>query len=160
MQRITNCLLVEGDHVLVLQKPSRGWWVAPGGKMESGESVREAAIREFREETGLKVKQVRIRGIFTVLVKREEEVISEWMMFTFEASSHEGELLTTSPEGDLAWKTIDETNQLPMAKGDRFIFEHILHHEGVLYGTFEYTEEYELLNYRLENDGFNGEVRS
>ncbi|PAK45827.1 NUDIX hydrolase, partial [Bacillus licheniformis] len=55
MQRVTNCVLTSGDKVLLLQKPRRGWWVAPGGKMESGETVRDAVIREYREETGLYV---------------------------------------------------------------------------------------------------------
>lgn len=53
MQRVTNCLLIKDEKVLLLQKPRRGWWVAPGGKMESGESIKEAVIREFREETGI-----------------------------------------------------------------------------------------------------------
>ncbi|MCY8461779.1 NUDIX hydrolase, partial [Bacillus spizizenii] len=33
MQRVTNCVLQTDDKVLLLQKPRRGWWVAPGGKM-------------------------------------------------------------------------------------------------------------------------------
>ena len=40
------------NKVLLLKKPRRNWWVAPGGKMEPGESVKESCIREFREETG------------------------------------------------------------------------------------------------------------
>ncbi len=39
MQRIANLLAVQNDQVLLLQKPRRGWYVAPGGKMESGESI-------------------------------------------------------------------------------------------------------------------------
>lgn len=56
MQRVTNCVLVKDGHVLLLKKPRRGWWVAPGGKMEQGESVREACVREYREETGIYLK--------------------------------------------------------------------------------------------------------
>ena len=51
MQRIANLIAVQDGEVLLMQKPRRGWYVAPGGKMESGESIMDAAIREFQEET-------------------------------------------------------------------------------------------------------------
>ena len=54
MQRIANLLVVKDEHVLLLKKPRRGWYVAPGGKMDPGESIYEAAVREFTEETGAK----------------------------------------------------------------------------------------------------------
>nr|MBR9646549.1 NUDIX domain-containing protein [Streptococcus sp. 11-4097] len=41
MQRVTNCVLIRDNEVLLLQKPRRNWWVAPGGKMERGETVRD-----------------------------------------------------------------------------------------------------------------------
>ena len=37
-------------------EPSRGLWSVPGGRIEPGESAREAAVREVREETGLEVE--------------------------------------------------------------------------------------------------------
>ena len=50
MQRVTNCVLLKNNQVLLLQKPRRGWWVAPGGKMEPGESVRDACIRSIERK--------------------------------------------------------------------------------------------------------------
>ncbi|MFC5711279.1 NUDIX domain-containing protein [Thalassorhabdus alkalitolerans] len=153
MQRVTNCVLKDGSQVLMLQKPRRGWWVVPGGKMETGESTRETAIREFREETGLHIKNPAIKGIFTILIiDEDDELLSEWMMFTFLATEFEGEMLGKSPEGKLAWKEKDEILTLPMAPGDRYIFEHILNNEDVLYGTFRYTPQFKLLSYRLQSD--------
>ena len=43
MQRIANLIIKKDDQVLLLKKPRRGWYVAPGGKMEPGESIFEAA---------------------------------------------------------------------------------------------------------------------
>ncbi|NEU30162.1 8-oxo-dGTP diphosphatase [bacterium LRH843] len=152
MQRVTNCVLAVDDKILMLQKPSRGWWVAPGGKMESGESIKESVDREFREETGMRLQDAKLRTVFTMVVMDNDEVIREWMMFTFQAREYEGLMLEQSPEGFLEWKHAEELDQLPMAAGDRFIFRHILTGQGIMYGTFYYTPDFDLLSYRLEPD--------
>ncbi len=62
MQRVTNCVLIRDNEVLLLQKPRRNWWVAPGGKMERGETVRDSVVREYREETGIYLKNPALKG--------------------------------------------------------------------------------------------------
>lgn len=155
MQRVTNCVLRKGQQVLLLQKPRRGWWVAPGGKMESGESIREAVMREYREETGLHLKSPAIKGIFTFVIIENDKIVSEWMMFTFETNQFEGDLLEHSPEGKLSWKHINEIEGLPMAPGDYFILDHLLNGQGVMYGTFHYTPDFKLISYRLDPEPTN-----
>lgn len=152
VQRVTNCILLDGNKVLLLQKPSKGWWVAPGGKMEQGESVKESVIREYKEETGLQIYDPAIKGIFTIVIEEEGNVISEWMLFTFVATAFKGEMLKESPEGQLQWIDIEKVLQLPMAPGDKFYFEHLLsqgEREPII-GTFHYTPDYQLVSYRLE----------
>lgn len=151
MQRVTNCILLNGNEVLLLQKPSKGWWVAPGGKMEPGESVRESVIREYKEETGLQIMNPQVKGIFTIVIEEAGKVISEWMMFTFVATEYKGTMLEESPEGELEWKQLEEVKHLPMAEGDTFYFEHLLtwKDKEPLIGTFYYTPEFTLLSYRL-----------
>ncbi|WP_044892985.1 NUDIX hydrolase [Bacillus alveayuensis] len=150
MQRVTNCVLVKDGKVLLLQKPRRGWWVAPGGKMEQGESIRESCIREYREETGIYLKNPELKGIFTILIKKDEQIISEWMMFTFFADQFAGENVEASEEGRLEWHPIEGISQLPMAPGDYHILDYVIKGSGIIYGTFTYTEDFELLSYRLD----------
>lgn len=150
MQRVTNCVLIKDEKVFLLRKPRRNWWVAPGGKMESGESVRDSCIREYREETGIYLQNPKIKGIFTFIIKDGEQIISEWMMFTFFATEYEGLPLEKSEEGILAWQPVDEIAHLPMAKGDYHILDYMIHGKGIIYGTFTYTPEFELLSYRLD----------
>ncbi len=152
LQRITNCVIIQDRRVLLLQKPRRGWWVAPGGKMDLGESIREACIRECKEETDLQVKHPDLRGIFTFIIKDGEKVVSEWMMFTFCATVFTGKNMNETREGRLAWHDVDYVSHLPMAAGDYYILDHVINRKGLLYGTFEYTEDFTLLSYRLDNE--------
>ncbi|MGP3561636.1 NUDIX hydrolase [Geobacillus sp. BK01] len=150
LQRVTNCVLYKDGRVLLLQKPKRGWWVAPGGKMEPGETVREACIREYREETGIYLKNPELKGVFTIVMKNGDETVSEWMMFTFFADDFIGENVPSSEEGTLAWHEVETLSTLPMAPGDYHILDYALKGRGILYGAFVYTEEFELLSYRLD----------
>lgn len=150
MQRVTNCVLVKDNKILLLQKPRRGWWVAPGGKMETGESVRDSCIREFREETGIYLKNPGIKGIFTFIIKDGDQVLTEWMMFTFFAKDADGISLDESDEGKLSWHDFDDLKNLPMAEGDYHILDYMVHGQGIIYGTFTYTPEYKLIQYRLD----------
>ncbi|MGM9987734.1 MAG: NUDIX hydrolase [Bacillaceae bacterium] len=150
MQRVTNCVVVKDGKILLLQKPRRNWYVAPGGKMEPSETVREAVVREYREETGLYLKNPTLKGVFNFLIKEGDKIIDEWMMFTFFAKDYDGVNYEECHEGKLEWHAVEEFRELEMAPGDYHIIDYALNGTGILYGTFTYTPDYELLYYRLD----------
>ncbi|OIK16434.1 NUDIX hydrolase [Bacillus sp. MUM 116] len=150
MQRVTNCVLIRDNQILLLQKPRRGWWVAPGGKMEPGESVRDSCIREYREETGIYLKNPQLKGVFTMIIKENDCVESEWMMFSFLANDSDGMDVEESEEGILQWHALDQIKNLPMAAGDYHIIDYMIHGKGIIYGTFTYTKDFQLISYRLD----------
>ena len=151
MQRIANLLAIKDGKVLLLQKPRRGWYVAPGGKMESGESVYNAAIREFNEETNLTPHNVHLKGVYTMVIKNGETIVDEWMLFTFVAHNVEGTSFTETREGSLAWHPLEDLQTLPMALGDRTNLLFAANETGIQYGTFEYTENFELLSETIQS---------
>ncbi|MFD1020386.1 8-oxo-dGTP diphosphatase [Thalassobacillus hwangdonensis] len=150
MQRVTNCILKSGDQMLMLKKPRRGWYVAPGGKMEPGESIKESVVREFQEETGLTVQTPELKGSFTFIIREGDRTVDEWMMFTFYSESYTGTMLEESEEGELEWVPVDEVLNKPMAEGDRHFLHHILSTNEQVYGTFVYTPDFQLLEMDLD----------
>lgn len=150
MQRVANLLAIENGQVLLLQKPRRGWHVAPGGKMEQGESIYEAAVREFREETNVTPKDIQLKGVFTIIIKEEENIVDEWMLFTFMTHGTVGTPFKETREGKLEWYPIEELHHLPMAEGDRTNLLYAVSKEGIQFGTFVYTKEFKLLDARIQ----------
>lgn len=56
-------ILNEKNELLLIKGPRRGWEM-PGGQVEIGESLTEAAIRETKEECGLEIEVTRFCGVF------------------------------------------------------------------------------------------------
>jgi 8-oxo-dGTP diphosphatase len=57
--RAAGGVVLRDGAVLVVHRPRYGDWSLPKGKLESGESWEEAALREVREETGVGARLVR-----------------------------------------------------------------------------------------------------
>ena len=51
--------------ILLERRSDNGWWGLPGGAIEAGESVRQAALREVREETGLEIRITGLLGVYS-----------------------------------------------------------------------------------------------
>ena len=51
------------NEILLIKGPRRGWEM-PGGQVEEGESLKIAAIRETKEESGIDIEVVKFCGIF------------------------------------------------------------------------------------------------
>ena len=77
--KLVACTVVwmNGGVVLLRRaiEPQRGKWVIPGGYVDRGEVVEEAAIRETREECGIEVKIDELLGIYSYRGKAEVVVV-------------------------------------------------------------------------------------
>ena len=93
-----------------------GKWNGVGGKVERGEGVEEGMRREIKEETGLDVVEMRLRG--TLVWNDFGPKREDWLAFVFVVDKFEGEPFEANEEGRLSWVAIDDIPSLPMWKGD------------------------------------------
>ncbi|MFJ4091579.1 NUDIX domain-containing protein [Kitasatospora sp. NPDC089913] len=77
-------------------------WTVPGGKVEEGERLDEAAARELREETGLAVDAEELHLVHTVQVKAGWDGQGPFLLSVFAATSWQGELTNAEPDKHLA----------------------------------------------------------
>ena len=59
---VTAAVRDASGRVLMIHKIDNDLWALPGGGMDLGESVADAAVREVEEETGVKVGHVQVVG--------------------------------------------------------------------------------------------------
>ena len=93
----------------------RGKWNGLGGKFEFGESPEDCAIREIREECGLIVKNLKLKGFITFPLF---DGVEDWYVFLFTSDEFAGELID-SAEGNLEWIPIDELTKINLWEGDK-----------------------------------------
>jgi 8-oxo-dGTP diphosphatase len=63
-----DSVIIEDEKVLLIKRkfnPFKGKWALPGGFVDEGETVEEAVERETMEETGVKVKIVKLIGVYS-----------------------------------------------------------------------------------------------
>jgi 8-oxo-dGTP pyrophosphatase MutT (NUDIX family) len=111
MVKVKDLLIAAGgividdeNRVLLVHRPRYDDWSFPKGKLDSGESPLETAIREVREETGYRVEIRTFAGAVGYLVKGTPKTVLYWTMSPGEQSEIE------DPEevSELVWLTKDQ----------------------------------------------------
>jgi 8-oxo-dGTP diphosphatase len=112
-------IIIEGDRVVLVKRahpPIQGQWSIPGGVLEVGEMLREAAIREAREETGLIVDPGELLGVFDrILRDPENRVQYHYVLIDFLCRRVGGELMAASDAAEVRCFTREELPALSLA---------------------------------------------
>ena len=96
-----------------------GKWNAIGGKIEPGESPEECVIREVKEESGLSIKNPKLKGILTFPGFSKG---IDWYVYVFVAEESGG-ILGECDEGVLEWVDDSKLLDLNLWEGDRIFIK-------------------------------------
>jgi 8-oxo-dGTP diphosphatase len=114
-----GAVIVDDDRVLLVKRghaPLLGKWSIPGGVLEVGETVREAAAREAKEETGLSVEVGELLGIYDRVLRDDQgRVLYHYVLIDFLCRRVDGEPKAGGDAADARWFRHDEWIHLGLA---------------------------------------------
>jgi ADP-ribose pyrophosphatase YjhB (NUDIX family) len=113
-------IIREDDRIVLIrrdQEPAKGTWTFPGGAVELGESLHDAARREALEETGLRVE---LGDVVTVIdhVARDEagRVRYHYVIVDYFARPVGGSLQSATDVSDARWFCLADLDGLDMTE--------------------------------------------
>jgi 8-oxo-dGTP diphosphatase len=136
------CILRSEAGFLLLRRskePNLGKYVPVGGHLEPFETPRAAAIREVKEETGVSIEEIHLRGIMT----ETSPTNYNWINYIYTA-----DVAATPPvksvEGTLEWVARERLDTIPMPTTDGFIYDYISRSQFFVFDA-AYDENVELI---------------
>ena len=101
-------VVIRGDQVLLVERqksPNAGKWGFPGGKIEWGETVFEAAVRELEEETGVIARAARYLTTVDVILPSSD---AHFVLTAVVCDYISGDPIAADDAADAAWMAIDD----------------------------------------------------
>ena len=114
-----GAIIVEDGRVLLVKRghaPLAGEWSIPGGVLEVGETLHQAAIREVLEETGLTVEPSALLGVYDrILRDPDKRTLYHYVLIDFLCRRVSGEAKAAGDAAEIGWYRRDEIPSLALA---------------------------------------------
>jgi ADP-ribose pyrophosphatase len=118
-----GAIVIHEGRILLVKRassPGKGFWAIPGGLVELGETVREAAEREILEETGISVRAKEAFYIFDFIDRDSGGKIKyHYIIIDFLADYLGGEPKAADDVSDARWVAPDEAAALNLSPTTR-----------------------------------------
>ena len=120
-------MVVENDQLLLVRRgrgPAQGQWSVPGGRVERGETLAEAVVRELAEETG-------VAGVCGELLGWVERIDDEihFVILDFRVIPLEdADPVAGDDAAEVAWVPLGEVSDLDLVEG----LAEFLHDQGII----------------------------
>ncbi|MEV4150203.1 NUDIX domain-containing protein [Amycolatopsis sp. NPDC049691] len=105
----------DDGRILMIRRTDNGLYSIPGGQLELGETLAEAAVREVREETGIECKVTGVIGLYSdprhVIAYDDGEVRQEFSI-CFRAKQVSGTLRTSNESSEVDWISPNQTSSI------------------------------------------------
>lgn len=127
---IVVCGIVNNDKICLLRRekrPYKGYWGMIGGKLKLDESVKDTALREAKEETGLECSFDKVSAVLHERVKQESDTVHAFIIFLCLLKS-EDEKLRYTEEGKAEWFKIDDLPEY-IIPSDKFMIQELLEND-------------------------------
>jgi ADP-ribose pyrophosphatase YjhB (NUDIX family) len=118
----------ESGEILLIRRSDNDNWALPGGAVDIGESLPQAAVRETLEETGVECEITGLSGIYTdprhvILYTSNGEVRQEFSI-VLTARATGGQPTPSSESSEVRWVPRDELGDLHMDPSMRLRVHH------------------------------------
>jgi len=127
-------IIQDGPRLVLVQRdkePSKGLWTFPGGAVELGESLHDAARREAWEETNLQVEIGQVATVIDHVVRDEAgQVQYHYVIVDYMAQATGGALRAGTDVRDARWFCLPELDTLAMTEKAAKLARHLLAQEG------------------------------
>lgn len=128
-----GAVVIDDDRLLLVRRghaPSAGFWSVPGGRVEPGETLAQAVVRELAEETGLEGVCGSLLGWSELLSDVGDEHVDEHLVILdFNVTVLEGTEPTAGTDArEARWVPLGEVAQMMLVPG----LAEFLHEHGVI----------------------------
>ncbi len=138
-----ECLIVKDGKVLLLKRGETsknfpGYWIGPGGRVDDGEDVLTAAVREVFEETGIRISEEKI-NLKAIAIGNHIDRSEIYMVYYFLITLNSKQDIINSDEGESSWINLSEIQKMEkIFPPFKYYLEHALNpNSGILYTNVE-----------------------